>query len=710
MISTISNLYQLKKYTYSRLDVVFAIVFLIFGPLPIIDLLAQNNYYTFFYQFFIPESISWACGKGFVLPESPVLEYGRFATGSIFNFDCSVLDSVKFLDQTGFYYKIQPYLTWLVALCWRFFGTSYESLIPITYALYGVYISGVFLLCRQFLNPISSCLIAIFIAISPLSAYMAIELRDFSKAPFFIWALYFLIKSVRSTNNAYRIIFASLASGVIALGYGFRSDLIVMTLFGFIFIFTYSLIECFRSSKRNISQFYFLPAFLLTFGIAAYPVWSNINFGGYSGTFAMQGMSEPFRIESNISKASYATGWKYSDELTLSSVAAALGPKNAKWDGLELANTPGITTSNSFQKSTEYMLGWADIFIGDFFTQGMKSVGWVLSFPSFFSRPHPLPPPAWKNIINHNQVFKKTLAFYEYLSSEWYVCIGVVGFISLIYLSHIKSPAESVSLLILLVMLFSYPGLQFSLRHLFHLEFIWLLCLFSIFSAAPKIINNFKKFIVVISIGSAFLILMGLGYFMALAYQHVILSNEVEKLLALPRSALQTVRETRENGDIYYKVPIPDEYRSLVFGKIDSMTPTMYLKGVQWDVRARADRLLVAINGTNCNLNDIHIYGKYIHTPNTWQPLDIDMNYKGDQASGEAQIVFPAFYRGSQYFDGLLIPRESAGCQISVKKIIGENRLPIFFSANLKNSQIIGSLHKGFGSLATGLDDSTSIK
>lgn len=645
-----------------------------------------------------------------MLPGSPILEYGRFATGSIFTFDCSILNSVKFLDQTGFYYKIQPYLTWLVAICWRLFGTSYESLLPIAYALYGAYISGVFLLCRQFLNPIFSCAVAIFIALSPLSAYMAIELRDFSKAPFFIWSLFFLIKSVRSTSNSHRIIFAVLASAVIALGYGFRSDLIVMVPFGLTFILTHSLFEYCRTKKRSISQLYILPVFALTFVIAAYPVWSNINFSGYSGTFAMQGMSEPFRIESNITKGNYATGWQYSDELTLSSVAAALGTKYPNWDDLELANSPGITTSNSFQKSTEYMLSWADIFIGDFFTQSMKAAGWVLSFPNFFSRPHPLPPPTWKKTIHDSQVFKKTLYIYEHLSHEWFVYIGIAGFISLIYLSYIKSPAESVSLLILLGMLFSYPGLQFSLRHVFHLEFFWLLFLFCIFSAAPKIINDLKKFSIVIGIISVMLIFIGSSYFMALAYQHIILSGEVDKLLALPRSNVQTVRETRENGDIYLKVPIPDEYRNLVFGKIDSMTPSMYLKGVQWDVRARADRLLIAIDGANCKPNDIHIYGKYAHTPNTWQPLDIDMTYKGYQGSSNAQILFPVFYRGSQYFDGLLIPRDSAGCSITVEKIMGENRLPIFFSANLKNSQIIGSLHKGFGGLTTELDDSAIIK
>lgn len=710
MLSTISNLWQLKNYNLIKFDVFFSIAFLILGPFLIINLLSQNNYYTFFYQFFIPESISWACDKGFFFPESPILEYGRFATGSVFTFDCSVLSSVKFLDQTGFYYKIQPYLTWLVAICWYIFGASYESLLPISYALYGAYISGVFLLCRQFLNPIFSCAIAIFIAVSPLSAYMAIELRDFSKAPFFIWSLYFLIKTVRSTNCSHRIFFVTLTSSVIALGYGFRSDLIVMVPFGFVFILTYLLIEYCKSNKRNISQFYILPIFVLTFVAVAYPIWSNISFGGYSGTFVMQGMSEPFRIESNISKANYTTGWQYSDELTLSSVAAVLSTKNPNWDTVEQANIPGITTSNSFQQSTEYMVSWADIFIGDLFTQSMKSVGWILSFPNFLSRPHPLPSPVWKKSIHNHQVFKKTLSIYEYLSREWFVYVGIVGFISLIYLSYIKSPAESVSLLILLTMLFSYTGLQFSLRHVFHLEFFWLLFLFSIFSAAPKIINNFKKFSIVIGIVSALLIFIVSAYYLALAYQHTILSSEVEKLLSLPQSEVQTLRETREDGNIYLRVPIPDDYRNLVFGKVDSMTPTIYLKGVQWDVRARADRLLINIDDENCNLDDIHIYGKYAHTPDTWQPLDIHMTYKKDRVPGEAQIIFPAFYRGSQYFDGLLIPQEAAGCQITIKKIIGESRLPIFFSANLKNRQIIGSLHKGFGGLSTKLDDSTIIK
>jgi hypothetical protein len=86
------------------------------------------------------------------------------------------------------------------------------------------------------------------------------------------------------------------------------------------------------------------------------------------------------------------------------------------------------------------------------------------------------------------------------------------------------------------------------------------------------------------------------------------------------------------------------------------------------------------------------------------------MTFKGHRASSNSQILFPAFYRGSQYFDGLLIPRDSASCVITVDKIIGENRLPIFFSANLINSQIIGALYKGFGDLSNRLDDSSIIK
>jgi hypothetical protein len=168
------------------------IIFFIFAPIPVLFSLIRHHNYTFFYQFFIPESIAWACGKGFLFPASPIIEFGKFATGSVFSFDCSFINTVNFLSETGFYYKTQPYLTWLVAICWRIFGTSYNSLFPIVYILCGAYISGIYMFSRQFLNWTYSALIALFIVLSPLSSQMVSELRDFSKAPFFIWALFFL--------------------------------------------------------------------------------------------------------------------------------------------------------------------------------------------------------------------------------------------------------------------------------------------------------------------------------------------------------------------------------------------------------------------------------------------------------------------------------------------------------------------------------------
>ena len=689
-----------------RLDLIFAIIFFIFGSLPVILLLKDNNYYTFFYQFFIPESISWACGKNFVLPVAPIAEFGKFATGSLLVFDCSLLSQVDFLDQAGFYYRVQPYLTWIVAICWRLFGVSYISLLPIIYVLYGAYIAGVYLLCRQFLGYLFSAVISLFIAISPISAYMAIELRDFSKAPFFIWALLFLMKSIRCENNSLRILYALFASCIVALGYGFRSDLIVLVPFGLIFLAACNLGRILRNRKpRKYSQLYVLPTYIITFVIAAYPIWSNINFSGYSGTFVMQGMSEPFRIEANISTANYATGWQYSDELTLSSVAAALSMKDEKWDEKEGDNVAGINTTNAFQKSTKYMLSWADIFIGDFFTQGIKSGGWIINFPGFISRNHPHPSLTWKDAVSESWAAKITLRIYSALAGEWFLWVGIIGFFSLIYQSFLRSPEEAIGLIVLFVMVLSYPGVQFSLRHVFHLEFFWILCLFSLITVIPIIARDRSKFI---SVLTTFLLsgcLITLGYFLAITYQDKTLSFEIKRIMSLPRVSIDTVKEFKEDGDIFLRVPVPNQYKKYVFGKEDSMTPSMYLRGVQWDVRAAADRLLIRINNDECKAEDIHLYGRYRHTNNTWQPLDIKMLFSGVQAGSSNVILFPAFYRGTQYFDGLLIPREYINCNIVVEKIIGESRVPLFLTANIRSDTIIGPLHKKIGNFGIDLND-----
>jgi hypothetical protein len=421
-------------------------------------------------------------------------------------------------------------------------------------------------------------------------------------------------------------------------------------------------------------------------------------------------MSEPFRIEANVSPANYTTGWQYSDELTLSSVAAALSREDKNWDEKEGGNVAGIDTTNAFQQSTEYMLSWADIFVGDFFTQGIKSGGWIISFPGFISRNHPYPSLAWKNTVSESWIFKIPLRIYSALAGEWFLWVGVIGFFSFIYLSFLRSPEEGIGLIVLFVMILSYPGLQFSLRHAFHLEFFWMLCFFSFITVIPFIVRDRSKFR---SVLVAFLLsggLITLGYFLAIAYQDKTLSFEIKRIMSLPRVSINTVKEFKENGNIFMRVPVPDEYKKYVFGREDSMTPSMYLSGVQWDVRAAADRLLIKIDNDECKEENIHLYGRYRHTQNTWQPLDMKMLFSGVQAGSSNMILFPAFYRGTQYFEGLLIPSEFARCNIAVEKIIGESRVPLFLSANIRNNNIVGSSHKKIGNFTTNLNNYSITK
>lgn len=694
----------------TRIDISLATALFILAPIPILYLLSANNYYTFFYQFFIPESIVWACGEGFLLPASPISALNNFTTGLTSTFDCSQLNGSELINQSGFYYKTQPYLTWIVAIFWRLFGVSYQSLMPIVYLLYGAYISGIYLICRQFLHPIFSTLVALFIALSPLSAYMVVELRDFSKAPFFIWSFLFLLRAAREGKDGVKAILTILASSVIAIGYGFRSDLIVMVVFGFIFLLIFALLNL-RSNKdkRCIVHFYPLPVFVITFMIGAFPVWSGNQFSGYSGTFIMQGMSEPFRIEGNITKANYANGWMYSDELTLSSVAAALSKGNSNWNESESQAIPGVSTSLSFQKSTYYMRNWVDIFIGDFFTQSIKSAGWIVSFPIFFMRIHPMPTPQWKGVVSDSPFFNKGLKIYGVLSGEQYLYIGVIGLISLIFLSYLRSPPEAISLIIFIGLLISYPGLQFSLRHIFHLEFIWLLCFFSIFSAAIRIAGNFKKLLSVMAIFISVILFIGSIYSLALIYQDKVLALEVNRLLSLPRVPINANKESRGDGNTFYKIPIPNKYQKITTGGADSMTPQMYSKGVQWDVRAGADRILITLDGQNCKLDQIKVYGEYIHTVDVWQPLDIMMSLNdGGEAKGVINVLLPAFYRGTQYFGGVVIPHELDSCLVGIERIDGESVLPIFFTAFFQDKRIIGGAHKKIGTFQKYVNNSSS--
>jgi hypothetical protein len=128
------------------------------------------------------------------------------------------------------------------------------------------------------------------------------------------------------------------------------------------------------------------------------------------------------------------------------------------------------------------------------------------------------------------------------------------------------------------------------------------------------------------------------------------------------------------------------------------MTPKMEFIGSQWDVRAAATRYLLSASGTKCEGKDIPLTLLYRHTNNTWQPLDSRVMIHGQNKQLGSMLLFSGYFRPTQYFEGFSTPTEFKDCFFKLEQIIGDSRLPYFFTSSLPPIASHNNYFKGIGS------------
>lgn len=674
-------------------DYILAIFFFVLGGI-IALIFYQKNGYTFFYQNFVPEAILWACGHEFLFPKNTITELIPFLRGQVLSFDCKTLPPLDLYNITSDFAAAQPYLTWSAAILWKWFGVNYQALSPLVFALWGMYISGIYLLFRQFCQKWIAIVATLFICLSPVMVHMIGSLRDFSKAPFIIWSLFLLIYTIKYPNKRrFQLYIAPILAGAIAgMGMGFRSDLFFLLPIGSLFlIIGFSNPENKTVLSQIISRAKISIVFVIAFIIFASPILKNGGPGGGSGVFTMQGMSDPFRASLKLEPGSYSTGWAYSDELTLSSIAASEREKNpAQWDAKEQSGIPGISISQTLRLGTTNLFQWADLFIGDYASQAIKSFTWVIGFPLYIANSE-------YQITNPFHVTTpESLLYngYRNLNHPLVLFILFVGFLSLLFKSFLTSKSQFLSIAFLFIFLGSYPAIQFNFRHFFYLEFIWILCFVALFTI-PKDIQKNRKRIYSFSIYITCMIgLVTFGYFTAIKWQQIALNNEIREFIKLPRTLIKLQEQSSDNEFVFFNIPVPSEYLHLINDAPDSMTPAMEFTGSEWDVRAGASRYLLTINDDSCNTNGVNILLQYQKTKSAWQNLDSKIILPKNTRT--SALMFTGFYRPTQYFYKIGIPLELIKCDLKLEMVAGNSRLPYSFTGSLNTSQ---KLEKDFISL-----------
>jgi hypothetical protein len=645
---------------------------------------------TFFYQQFTPELVMWACGRGFVYVADKPQALHQFLFGLQPNFDCRVLDQIQHTQAAGVFVQKQLYLDVPVALLWRLLGVSYAALWPLFAVLHGAYAAGCYALARLFYRRWVAFALAVFLALSPVAVAMLFTLRDYSKAPFFIWCIVLLLLALRALRPRTAIICGALAGLAVGIGTGFRSDTLILLPIGSLILLVGSDGAMLRWRIRGAT----LAAFMGVAGVLASPIWGIGSDGGF-GILAMQGATEPFERFLGVRSGPYNLGWRYSDELTLSSVTADLRPNDPNWDANE--SPPVVGVSQSMKRSAGYLLGWAPLFAADFATHALKAAGWLAGYAALVEPGHRALDPA--GVLVPGTWFGKLLEpVYRLLGQPILPWLGGLGLVCLLLQAYARSRRESAALAVLLAPLLTYPAIQFSVRHAFQLEIISWLGLLALVAMpfrwreARSSLRGFAAWAVGLAIPCA------VAYAALIAFQDHALPARVADLLRLPREPIAVQAAPGADGRARLPIPLPDRYQGLVAAAADSMQISIPEIGNQWEVRAAADRLLISIGGPSCPPGRFALSFQYRKRPDVWQPLDHDVMVPVPlDASSRTMLIAPAFYRPTQYLEALVLPADRAACVDKVERMVGHTPLPMTFSAVLPHDWATARWHQAFG-------------
>jgi hypothetical protein len=678
---------KLQK-TSDRMDLSIATAFLAVGAaIGTLVLFEAKNLY--FYQTFMPEMVYWACGLGFLHPINPPPLLLEFLFGRTTSLDCAALNASASLGTSGFFFNSQFYLGWSVSALWRLTSVNYHNLWPLFSILVGGYACGCFVLLRLFFGRWTATAGALVLMLSPVALSMIVYLRDYAKAPFFIWTIVLLILALRARNWRTTVLWTFSAGVILGVGFGFRSDIIILLPVG---IGTLALGIGPRALQRCAAG---IIAFIVGTLLLASPIIIRGNAGAF-GTVFMQGLSEPFRIYLGLSPAPYDFGTRYSDELTLSSVAADLRASDPEWDAHEGAAI--LTISQSITRSGPYVIGWVSYFASDVVTQALKTAAWIVGFPALVAPGRQSLDPGGP--VRAGPPIALHLSWlYDLLAQTWlpFAC-GVGLLVFFLYVAAVCTH-EAIALFLMFAALLLYPVVQFSMRHVFHLEFVWVVSVLALirvpfeWAALRPVLPRF--FIVASTIGlSVLAIRTGLT-----AYQNQALLTQLESVVTQPREMIELAKTSEQNGKVEFRVPLPERYRSLVESTPDSMNDRIAEVGVEWNVRSAVDRLVLTLGGANCHVSKLTLSFHYIKRDRIWQPLDHDLVVETPEDQVQQTLVLtPAFYRPTQYFSAIEISKEHADCLTKIERLEGHFTLPSVLTAVLAPGWRTRPLYRGFGS------------
>ena len=413
-------------------------------------------------------SVMLAYGKGYINPDLNQIPKLKAFTDTITWFledslprvdTFSKEDLPEVIPQAPFntLHDRERYLIYAVALFWRIYGVAWSSLTPLYGILFGTTVAISYGLFRLGMSRFLSVLCAVMFMTSPIHLEYLPCLRDYSKAPFILGAL-FITGYIASHTMDRRSLMAWAAGCGVLLGFGtgFRLDVLICVI-PFLLVLLFFLP---RSSQTTfLSRLSAVACFLIVLLVTSWPVFSKLGSGGNKCHPAIMGFMLPFSERLGVGDTPYEFGQRGRDAEVFVLVNTSARRDNPTLDRFLIHGTP------DYEKAADrYTFQLAKTFPVDIMTRACVATVRILD--ELRAGPSHVGP---RRLANQFLValYKVRLHVEQYLFSH-------MRYVAALVLCAIAWRNLSLAFTVFGLVLYyaGYSAVQFGSRHYFHLEVI----------------------------------------------------------------------------------------------------------------------------------------------------------------------------------------------------------------------------------------------
>jgi len=626
--------------------------------------------YSGFSQRVYGAALMRACGHGEVSPAGAVLTGNderfaplrEFVAGHRDAIDCAVTQSVPSEPLDGLQ-RASRYLLMLVAAPWMLSGPAWSGIDVVMGLLFAVTIVLAFAACRLTMGRVAAVGAASLFALSPLHLRHLEDVRDYSKAPFFLLALAVVALLVMRRLPGRVVVGVAAGTGaLLGLGFGMRTDVAisVAVVVGVVLVFLPGGV---RSTWKT--RLVAAVACVAAFWVVSLPLVSSFETRSSPWHVSLLGFAHDWDGPLGVSDAPYETGYFYDDSYVGTLIDAYWG-RVSGGEAQVAVGLPGYAAA-----SREYFLALVSTFPADMAARVAASAIRVIQLP--FSAAASNSSLLTAPLSSLSELAQQSLARLE--------AVSLPAFLVMMLCLSAVCLRRATLVFVLALVLGGYPALQFQPRHVFHLEIIGLWALMLCVSALVAMVMTRVR----------------LGAPRALQrsrWRPAVFAATVTAVLFLPIAALRAHQQPKVERLIESYLSAPSETIATANGLVLVGRDRLFTDARGG--RSIYSELLTVDIAEGCSVPSVAVTFRYQRTT---ARHDFSRTYEVDAArGGGARLFVPVFETGSATpdahrlrFEGIEVMPDEHGCVRQVGRVRTPDQfallLPVVITPDWRSSR-----------------------